>query len=160
MVDPGGTPPNPSQVWLTAPGAARTQKVVGGFTVVSTLLAGTLGVVHADAAWQVVLWVVASVVVVLLGVGIAARAGEDARATVALRATGVATRAEVLSAEENAGEDDVSYALTLWVALPGGAGFQAVHSCGNHTCVSAAQRSDAVLEVLVDPVVRTWAVVH
>ncbi|NUT53356.1 MAG: hypothetical protein HOV94_39635 [Saccharothrix sp.] len=145
---------------MTGPRAAVVQKVVGGFTVVSTLLAGTLGVVYADAAWQVVLWVVASVVVVLIGVGIGARAGEDARATVALRATGVASRAEVLEAVENAGEEDVSFALTLWVALPGGAGFQVVHSCGNQTCVTAAQRSGAVLEVLVDPVGRTWAVVH
>ncbi|MEU4765654.1 hypothetical protein AB0H12_20600 [Actinosynnema sp. NPDC023794] len=40
--------------------------------------------------------------------GIGARAGEDARATVALRTSGVAMRAEVLSAVENAGEDDVS----------------------------------------------------
>ncbi|NUT93267.1 MAG: hypothetical protein HOY78_14730 [Saccharothrix sp.] len=159
MTDSGGFPPNPSQVWLTGPGAARAQKVVGGFLVVSTLVAGTLGVVYADAAWEIVLWVAGALVMVLIGLGIAARAGEDARETVALRERGVAARAEVLSAEENAG-DDVSFALTLWIALPGGAGFQVVHSCGNDTCVNAARRSDAVVEVLVDPVVRTWAVVH
>ncbi|MEU4765655.1 hypothetical protein AB0H12_20605 [Actinosynnema sp. NPDC023794] len=50
--------------------------------------------------------------------------------------------------------------MTLWIALPGGADLQVVHSCGNHTRVTAAQRPDPVPEVLVDPVVRMWAVVH
>ncbi|MFD7657169.1 hypothetical protein ACFV4N_24605 [Actinosynnema sp. NPDC059797] len=98
-------PPDPTQVRLISPRAARAQKVLATVVGVGVLVGGTITVVHSDTWWEVVLWVAASLLVVLIAVSIGASAAEDARA-------------------------------------------------------SAAGRSGAVLDVLVGPAPRTWAVVH
>ncbi|WP_367128187.1 hypothetical protein [Saccharothrix sp. HUAS TT1] len=160
MVEPAGALPNPSQVRLTDPRSARAQRITAWGVVVVGLTGGTVAVVFSDAWWQVALWISATLLVVLIGWGIGASASNDARETAALRATGVAARAEVLAAERVDDHEDVSYDLTLWITPPGGVGFQVEHRCDKLTCVTAAQRPTALLDVLVDPAVRTWGVVH
>ncbi|MDX8049952.1 hypothetical protein SK571_11220 [Lentzea sp. BCCO 10_0798] len=73
------------------------------------------------------------------------------RPTVALRATGTTVVAEVLDSTAHDDGEGFSHELTLWI--PSGSGFEVHHRCGHY---SGEQR----LMVLVDPVVRTWAVVH
>ena len=51
--------------------------------------------------------------------------------------------------------EDTSYELALWIPLPDG-GFRAWHLCGRCSNLEIGNR----IPVLVDPVVRTWAVLH
>lgn len=153
-------PPNPTQVRLTSPRSARAQKVLATVVGVGVLVGGTITVVRSDTWWEVVLWVAASLLVVFIAVGIGASAAEDARASAALRATAVPARAEVVGSEHIDDGENTAYLLTLWITPPGGTGFQVLHRCDDYTCVTAAGRSGAVLDVLVDPALRTWAVVH
>ncbi|MCE6997491.1 hypothetical protein LZG04_22210 [Saccharothrix sp. S26] len=157
MVD---SPPNPTQVRLTSPRSARAPKILAAVVAVGALVGGTNTVARSQTWWEVVLWVGASLLVILVAVSIGATAAEDARASAALRATAVPARAEVVEAEYVDEGDDPAYRLTLWITPPGGVGFPVEHRCDHLTCVTAAGRSDAVLDVLVDPTVRTWAVVH
>ncbi|MFE9748147.1 hypothetical protein ACFYOT_24850 [Saccharothrix saharensis] len=156
MVDP---PPNPTQVRLTSPRSARAQKTLAAVAAVALLVGGAITVARSDTWWEGALWLAVFLLVILIVVSIGASAGEDARATAALRATAVPARAEVVGAEY-IDDEDPAYLLTLWITPPGGTGFRVRHRCDNLTCVTAAQQPDAVLDVLVDPEVRTWAVVH
>ncbi|WP_141974811.1 hypothetical protein [Saccharothrix saharensis] len=157
MVD---SPPNPTQVRLTSPRSARVQKTLAAVVAVAVLVGGTITVARSDTWWEVALWVAASLLVLFIAVSIGASAAEDARASAALRATAVPSRAAVVGAEYIDDGETTAYLLTLWITPPGGTGFQVQHRCDDLTCVTAAQRPDPVLDVLVDPEVRTWAVVH
>ncbi|MFJ6673557.1 hypothetical protein ACIQMJ_20815 [Actinosynnema sp. NPDC091369] len=153
-------PPNPSQVRLVSPRSARAQRILSAVVAVGVLVGGTITVARSDTWWEVALWVVASLLVISTAVSLGATAAEDARATAAFRATAVPVRAQVVGVEHIDDGEGTAYLLTLWITPPGGVGFGVEHRCDHHTCATAAGRPAAVLDVLVDPAVRTWAVVH
>ncbi|GGM85814.1 hypothetical protein GCM10011609_22540 [Lentzea pudingi] len=143
--------PNPSEVSLTSPRSALAQRVFAGFTI--TAVAGGMAVLafSDEPWWAILLWELAMLVVVVLMLALWATAGESAKETAALRARATAVVAEVLDSTRHDDGETVSHELTLWI--PSGGGFQVHHRCDRY-------EGEQHLEVLVDPVVRTWAVVH
>ena len=145
---------------LTSPRSARAQKTLAAVVATAVLVGGTITVARSDTWGEAAVWVAAALLVLFIALGIGASAAEDARASAALRATAVPSRADVVGAEHIDDGETTAYLLTLWITPPGVTGFQVRHRCDNLTCVTAAQRPDSMLDVLVDPEVRTWAVVH
>lgn len=142
---------NPAEVSLTSPRSALGQRVLAGLTI--TALAGGMAVLafSDEPWWSILLWELGMLVVVILVMALWATAGESAKETASLRARGTTVVAEVLDSTAHDDGESVSHVLTLWI--PAGGGFQVHHRCDRY-------EGEQHFEVLVDPVVRTWAVVH
>ncbi|MFJ5985761.1 hypothetical protein [Lentzea sp. NPDC092896] len=142
---------NPVEVSLTSPRSALVQRVLAGLTI--TALAGgmTAVAVSDESWWSILLWELGMLVVVVLMLALWSTAGESAKETASLRAKGTTVVAEVLDSTAHDDGESVSHELTLWI--PSGGGFQVYHRCDRY-------EGQQHFEVLVDPVVRTWAVVH
>ncbi|MGW6443160.1 hypothetical protein [Lentzea sp. NPDC055074] len=142
---------NPAEVSLTSPRSALVQRVLAGITIAA--LAGGMAVLafSDEPWWSILLWELGMLVVVVLMLALWATAGESAKETASLRARGTTVVAEVLDSSAHDDGESVSHELTLWI--PSGGGFQVHHRCDRY-------EGEQHLEVLVDPVVRTWAVVH
>jgi len=142
---------NPAEVTLTSPRSALAQRVVAGLAIAAVVPAMVWLVFSAQPWWAIALWEFGLLVVLFGMLAIWSTAAESAKETVALRATGTTVAAEVLDSTAHDDGEGVSHELTLWI--PSGDGFEVHHRCGHY---NGEQR----LMVLVDPVVRTWAVVH
>jgi len=107
--------------------------------------------------WAILLWDLGMLFVALIMLAIWGSAGQSAKETAALVAAGKQVLGEVTDKSVYDDSDDVYYDLTVWIPLPDG-GFEVTHRCSHSGC--SARRTGEKLTVLVDPVVRTWAVVH
>ena len=149
----------PAEVSLTSRGAALAQRVLAVVTIAA--LAGGLVafIVSGEPWWATALWGLCLLVVVVLMLALWFTAGESARQTAALRAVGTTVLGEVVDSSVFEESDEITYELTLRVPSPDG-GVEVRHRCSRYVCSEAAKRGAGHLTVLVDPGVRTWAVVH
>ena len=131
--------------------------MLAGVTIAATVAGMAVLAFSDDPWWAIMLWELGMLVVVLLMVALWATAAESAKETVALRAAGTTVLGEVVDKTVVDDHDEIYYELTFWVPLPGG-GFEARHRCSRTAC--SVQEPGGRLTVLVDPVVRTWGVVH
>ena len=143
---------NPSEVTLTSPRSALAQRVLAGTALVATVGIMAVPVFFDEPWWVIVLWELGMLVVVVILLALWASAGESAKETASLRARGITVTAEVLDSTEHDDGESVSHSLTLWIPVPDG-GFEVSHRRHRY-------HGEQHLEVLVDPVVRTWAVVR
>ncbi|RDI17112.1 hypothetical protein [Lentzea flaviverrucosa] len=142
---------NPAEVTLTTPGSARAQRIVAGAAIAAVVPAMVWLAFSGQQWWAIVLWELGLLVVLFGLLAIWSTAAESAKETVALRAKGTVVVAEVLDSTAHDDGEGVSHELTLWI--PSGGGFEVHHRCGHYS-------GEQHLRVLVDPVVRTWGVVH
>jgi hypothetical protein len=142
---------NPAEVVLTSPRSALAQRVFSGFTI-AALAGGMALLAFSDEPWwAIALWELGMLFVVVIMFALWSSAGESARETVSLRARGTTVVAEVLDSTEHDDGESVSHSLRLWIPVSGG--FEVHHKCNHYD-------GEQHLRVLVDPVVRTWGVVH
>ena len=142
----------PAEVILTSPRSALGQRVVAGVGLVSTVAGMVVLAVSGLAWWWIVLGELALLVTVLFCAAIWSSAGTDAQETVALRAKGTVVVAEVLDSTTEDDGDSISHVLKLWIPVSGD-GFEVHHRCRHYD-------GEKQVRVLVDPVVRTWGVIH
>ncbi|MEU3642102.1 hypothetical protein AB0E59_01880 [Lentzea sp. NPDC034063] len=143
---------NPAEVSLTSPRSATAQRLVSGLALVAVVAGGVAVAFSGEPWWAIVLWEFALLVTAVICAAIWASAGESAKETAALRAKGITVVAEVLDSTAHDDGESVSHALTLWIPASGG-GFEVRHHCDHYD-------GEQHLQVLVDPAVRTWGVVH
>ena len=143
---------NPAEVTLTTPRSALVQRVIAG-AAIAALAGGMAVLAFSDQAWwAILLWELGMFVVLFGMLALFSSAGESAKETSALRARGTVVVAEVLGSTAHDDGESVSHELRLWVPVPGG-GFEVHHRCDRYD-------GEQHFHVLVDPVVRTWGVVH
>ncbi|MGX7674126.1 hypothetical protein [Plantactinospora sp. DSM 117369] len=150
-----------TQVHLTTRRSARWERIVTTSALGGTLIGIGVFIVNSDAWWQTLLLVVTGLILAVIGLAAWFSAGQAAEATEKLRASGVRARAEILSAEEEHGGDDIVYRLDLRIVPPGVEAFEVAHRCTKHVCRQAAKQTPpAHLTALVGPDERTWGIVH
>ncbi|MEO3930110.1 hypothetical protein ABGB07_40625 [Micromonosporaceae bacterium B7E4] len=150
-----------TQVHLTTRRSARAEKIVTTSALGGTIIGIGIFIVNSDSWWQTLLLVVTGLILAVIGLGTWFSAGQAAEATEKLQASGVRARAEILSAEEEHGGDDIVYRLDLRIVPPGAEAFEVAHRCTKHVCRQAAKQTPpAYLTALVGPDERTWGIVH
>lgn len=143
---------NPAEVTLTSPRSALAQRVVAGFGLAATVAGMVALAFSGEPWWAIVLWELGLLVAVIFCAAIWSSAGSDAQETVALRAKGTVVVAEVLDSTAEDDGDSISHVLRLWIPVSGD-GFEVHHRCHHYD-------GEKHVSVLVDPVVRTWGVIH
>ncbi|MFD1322703.1 hypothetical protein [Micromonospora sonneratiae] len=145
---------------LTTRRSARWERFLAVLITGSTVIGIGISVVHSDTWWQVLILVMAGLALLMIGLGLWFSAGLAVEATEKLEASGGRARAEILAAEED-GDDDIVYRLDLRIVPPGAEAFDVTHRCRKAVCIQAAKQTPPVhLTALVDPVERTWGIVH
>ncbi|MEU4640624.1 hypothetical protein [Micromonospora sp. NPDC023814] len=150
-----------TQVHLTTRRSALGERIVTTSALGGTVIGIGIFIANSDAWWQTLLLVVTGLILSVIGLSAWFSAGLAAEATEKLQASGVRARAEILSAEEEHGGDDIVYRLELRIVPSGAEAFEVAHRCTKHVCRQAAKQTPPVyLTALVGPDDRTWGVVH
>lgn len=150
----------PTEVALTSRSSARWQKGVVAVSLVGTV-AGAVVAIATDPQWWVILiWVAASLILILIMLGLWAAANQSASATEELRKSGVVTRADVINGERVTQDDEIRYVLTLEIRPVGHDAFTVTHSCSNYKCAEVVNNVPTTITVLADAATRSWAVLH
>jgi cation transport ATPase len=150
----------PTEIQLTTWRSARWQQAIAGVSLLATLVGAAVAIATQPEWWVVLIWVVAALVLLIILIGLWFAATASARATDALRKSGVATRADVIHGEELVESDEIRYELTLQIRPVGREAFTVIHRCTEDRCKEAASNAPTSITALVDAATRTWAVVH
>ncbi|ANZ41088.1 hypothetical protein BBK82_39010 [Lentzea guizhouensis] len=136
----------PTEVTLTSRSSALAQRVLAAVTI-AALAGGLIAIIVTGSPWwATALWALCLLIVAFLMLAL-------------WFAAGTMVPGEVVDSSVHEESDETTYEFTLWIPAPNG-GFQARHRCSRHVCSETAKHGGGWLTVLVDPEVRTWAVVH
>jgi hypothetical protein len=149
-----------TEVQLTSWRSARWQQVLVALALVGTVVGAAFAIASDPQWWVILIWAIAALVLLALLIGLWVAAAESARATDALRKSGVLTRADVLDGQRVDEDDEIRYVLTLEIRPVEHDAFMVTHRCRDERCRAAASAAPTSITTLVDAPTRTWAVVH
>lgn len=149
-----------TEVQLTSRRSARWQKAVVGVALGGTIIGAAIAIATDPQWWAILIWVVVSLILAFLLVGLWVSATENARATESLLASGIDTRADVIAGERVTLDDEIRYVLTLRIRPVGHDEFTVTHSCSDGRCKTASESVPTTITALVDARTRTWAIRH
>ena len=147
-----------TQVDLIGRRGAVVQRILAVGLTLSGLLGGILAFQLLPEWWAVVLTLLATALIVVIGVSLWYSAGSNAEVTTQLRASGRRVDLPIVFAEDTS-EDMERFRLTL--RLPGTDGPRVNHHCHDHRCVLAGREfPGSTLPAMIDESRRVWGVIH
>lgn len=153
-------PGPPREVELTSSRAARTERLFAALLIATGPAMIGIAAVSGEARWAVPLTGLAALFLLFIGLAAWFSPAQRLDDTAALHASGIATRAELIAAEE-VGDEDTVYLLTLRIHAPGSEPFEVTHRCREEICRRLGEHGPpGELAALLHPEARTWAITH